>query len=346
MDIVPSTRHYWRKKGVPILDGEKLDVRDFPDGNGKPTPFYSERQAKRILEARKNAGDALVSAKKAASRCRVAARLVTQLAHDGEIEAELRPTQIGPQTFQSWRVSVQSLRQALQRHKQAKTRPKEIPDPVATDEAADLCGVRRGTIQKWIRQKKIRSEELGPRLVVSRREALEFAAARTKTLGNGESQPWLYRRQVRSQYPRLPRETLSYYTQHPLPPLGRPIHVRLVDRPPGLITRYKRVRQFFAADVSVFVKWLHARGNGGEAQPVNGQAKQAEEPPTPGRRGRKRSPRTRELGEFCYSQLAEEVKRRTICLRVQERFNRTMNISDVTTYARRYAKDNGKPWPL
>jgi hypothetical protein len=79
----------------------------------------------------------------------------------------------------------------------------------------------------------------------------------------------------------------------------------------------------------------------------NGQAAPVTEPESlPKRRGRKRLERTSEIGEFCYQQLACEVKRRVICNMVAERFNRVMTEPDVTIYARRYATDNGKTWPV
>jgi hypothetical protein len=70
--------------------------------------------------------------------------------------------------------------------------------------------------------------------------------------------------------------------------------------------------------------------------------------PTPPRkrRGPKRLARTLEIGEFCYRQLAEDVLRSSICEKLRERFGRTMSESDVTTYARRFAQDTGKAWPL
>jgi hypothetical protein len=82
------------------------------------------------------------------------------------------------------------------------------------------------------------------------------------------------------------------------------------------------------------------------AQPVNGEAPPPAEDATPRRRGRKRSARTLEIGKFCYEQLADEVKRRTICRMIQERFQRVMGEPDVTIYARRYARDNDRLWPL
>jgi hypothetical protein len=64
------------------------------------------------------------------------------------------------------------------------------------------------------------------------------------------------------------------------------------------------------------------------------------------RRGRKAREAKGARYQFCYEQLAAGIKRRTICRRVQERFNRSLNESDVTIYARRYANATGKPWPV
>jgi hypothetical protein len=66
----------------------------------------------------------------------------------------------------------------------------------------------------------------------------------------------------------------------------------------------------------------------------------------PKRRGPRRLKRTLEIGEFCYGLLALDVLRRVIVEKVRVRYQRTMSESDVTIYARRYAKDAGKPWPV
>src|SRR5262249_33852778 len=48
-----ATRDYWKEHGIPILDCERPDLKEFPDGNGMMTEFWSETQAKRIVAARK-----------------------------------------------------------------------------------------------------------------------------------------------------------------------------------------------------------------------------------------------------------------------------------------------------
>ncbi|SRR5579883_1698639 len=70
------------------------------------------------------------------------------------------------------------------------------------------------------------------------------------------------------------------------------------------------------------------------------------EAPPRRRRGPRRLQQTLDIGELCYRLLSQDVLRRIIAERVRDRFDRVMSESDVTTYARRYAKDVGKPWPV
>jgi hypothetical protein len=74
----------------------------------------------------------------------------------------------------------------------------------------------------------------------------------------------------------------------------------------------------------------------------------ATEEPTPNRRGRKPSPRTAALCEFCYEKLAEgKLKRAAICKLAAEKFPGYHLVeSDVTTNARRHATDKKRPWPV
>jgi hypothetical protein len=66
------------------------------------------------------------------------------------------------------------------------------------------------------------------------------------------------------------------------------------------------------------------------------------------RRGRKRSPQTAALYEFCYRELAARIRKRSAIRKLaQERFpNLHMDDPDVTIYARRHAIAAGKPWPV
>jgi hypothetical protein len=72
---------------------------------------------------------------------------------------------------------------------------------------------------------------------------------------------------------------------------------------------------------------------------------------TPAQARSRRGPRilnqTLQIGKHCYDRLGKNVLRRIICREIQERFNRIMSESDVTTYARRYATNPEicKPWP-
>lgn len=349
--IGATTRDTWRKHGVPILDGEMLDLLNFPDGNDEPTPFYSERQAKRIVEARAATDDALVPARVAAQKCRVYIRLVTKLAHDGVIEAELRSTRIGSRTFKSWCVSVSDLRQELQRRKQAKKRPQEIPDPVSVEEAAQRARVHPATVNRWIRQGKIRHENLGNehhggrRFVVSRREVLAHVADQQKLRDPGGADEWLYKRQAHQQFPDLGDKALRYYRKHTVPPLGRKLRVRSISRPRGMKGRWSDVLQYWSADLRALSEWFQTRANGSARVDTESTAMM----PTvaPKRRGPRILNQTLKIGKHCYEQLSKNVLRRIICREIWERFNRSMSESDVTTYARRYARnpDNPRPWP-
>jgi hypothetical protein len=87
------------------------------------------------------------------------------------------------------------------------------------------------------------------------------------------------------------------------------------------------------------------------AQPANDGATQATltEPATRRRRrGPKISERTLKIGKVCYDLLASGELRKVICKHIAKELNRPMSLSDVTTYARRYAQnpDDPKSWPI
>jgi hypothetical protein len=259
-----TTRDTWRKNGVPILEGDALDTHDFPDGNGMLTPFYSEKQAKGIVEARAATDGALTLASKAAKKCRVDVCLVSKLAHDGVIEAELRPTRIGSRTFRAWWVSVPNLRRELLRRGHARRTPRAITDAISSEKAAQLIGRHPATIRKLVRRGKIKGEYLGHehqggrRLVVSRDSALTYQASCDKALSLSGEEPWIGKRRIRAQYPDLSWDILRpyLYDERTVPPLGRSVGVRFVKRPPGLKCPHKKVREFWAEDVRVLVEWV------------------------------------------------------------------------------------------
>jgi hypothetical protein len=263
--ISATTRDDWREGGVPILEGASLECREFPDGNGRLTPYYSERQAREIIEARTAAATELVPATVAAERCSVSARLVRQFACDGAIEAELRPARIGCRTHIRYYVSPSDLRRQLRQRRAAKVTPQTIADPISVAEASQIANVHPATINKWITAAKIRYENLGHldrggrRFVVSRSEVSEFAAKQNRSLSAGGEENWLYLRQVRVQFPSVTAGVLRYYRTHVAPVLGRQLRWRLINRPNGLKCRHKSVRQFWSEDVRHLSEWLQER---------------------------------------------------------------------------------------
>ncbi len=296
----------WRAHGIPILDYEALDSYPFRNASGRMVDYYSESQGQRIIAARKASASAtptddivaekasasatptddIVAETVAAKRCMVSVNRVRRLAHARAIESERRYIYKaeGRQTTEIYFVSVSSLRRHLHDVAANKQRPKSIADPFSVKEAAQECGVQPATINCWINAKKIRHENPGHvgrggrRFVVSRSEVLEFAATQKRTLSSGDKEEWLYLFQVAIQFPQLSEKTLWYYSKHKhrgiigynVPPLGRPVTTRTVDRPPGLRCPYKRVSQFFAADVRALVKWLAARANGSAPSLLDG----------------------------------------------------------------------------
>jgi hypothetical protein len=101
------------------------------------------------------------------------------------------------------------------------------------------------------------------------------------------------------------------------------------------------VRVYALEDVRKILSW--GNGQGAEAAET---ASSAEAEPALKQRGRKYSAHARAVGELCYRLLSTGTKRRVICRKVREQFSRIMNEPDVTTYARRYARHAGKPWPV
>jgi excisionase family DNA binding protein len=277
--ITKRTVRYWRKFGIPILEGEELDTHAFVDANGRKTTYYSESQAQRIEEARKESAatektDDIVREDIAAKRCRVSVNLVRRLAKKQAIESERRPVHKGGQTVEMYFVSLKGLRRYLRRRARKTRKAKTITDPVSVDEVANLCGVHRTTVNNWIKNKRISHENIGQirgaprwgggrRFVVSRSEALKYAAG----LPSGDGEEWLYRFQIKLQFPGLSFRILEHYSirkpkAYNVPPLGRPVAIRSVDRPPGLMCPFERVHQFSRQDVNVLVEWLQTRGNG------------------------------------------------------------------------------------
>ncbi len=285
--ISATTRDTWHKQGVPILGGEMIETLDFPDGNGEQTPFYPERQAKRIVEARA-AQRKRATVAQAANRCGVDERSVRRLAKDKKLElkAELQPERIGVRTVTKYRLSVKALRKELRRQKKRKEQKRKIEDPISLEEAGQLCGVHRATVGRWAQAGKIRCEDWGHddrggwRFVVSRSEVLAFATSLAEVRGSGDQAPWLRQRQIHAQYPHIPFDILRYYLRRfakvPLPSLGHTILTRFANRPVGVKVRHKKIRQYWAEDVRRIAEWLAGREQNeqrvvlarGEAGPV------------------------------------------------------------------------------
>jgi hypothetical protein len=114
-----------------------------------------------------------------------------------------------------------------------------------------------------------------------------------------------------------------------------------IPRPPGMTSAHQRLWVYHQGDVLRACAAPDGRTKEALSAKVRSTS-QAQAQPLPRRRGRKRSARTQAIGRFCYEQLADEVKRRTICKMIQERFNRDMDESTVTIYARRHARDSGQ----
>lgn len=437
LGIGKQTRRYWLENGIPILEYEGLDRHLFHNGRGRYVDYYSGCQGQRIIEARRTsaiieATDDLVPETIAAKRCKISVNRVRRLAQKQLIETERRPiykaskNKKHKQPVSIYWVSVKSLRNHLHNYATNKEKAKTITDPISVARAAELCEVAKGTVNTWIRDKKISCENLGHvgrggrRFVVSQKEVGEFSR---KTLPSGDEQEWLYRFQIKPQFPELSFRVVEHYSirkpkAYNVPPLGRPVVTRPVDRPPGLKCPYERVHQWARGDLRVLDEWLKTRGDrpaalyptvkraidflvgylaDGKAhslqdiiaaaaeegikkqwliaavphlknlarkrepkgkkqfrtwrlpQPstaANGEDPPAADPET-ARRGRKRSTQTMALYQFCYEKLAEKaMKRNAICKLASNLFpGRHLVESDVTNYARRYAKAETKPWP-
>jgi hypothetical protein len=299
----------WRVAGVPVLDYAPLDTHKFREGNGRHIDFYSEDQARKIIEAREAIPPNLQRAAVAAKRCNVDERYVKKLAKRGAIEAEMRPTAIGRRSRQVWFVDVDSLREFLRLRKREKE-PQTISDPISVKEAARLCETHPPTMLCWIREGKIEYEKVRPvrggaqRFVLSRQKVLAFAEVLRQTRGAGGTEEWLHRRQVRIQFPNVTPEILRRYRNEVVPLLGRPLRSRLVDRPPGLKCRSPQVRQWWTEDTRQLAEWLEGgdhnpHGANAAPHPVNGQAAhvpETEAAPMPRlRRGRKKGVRDPEV---------------------------------------------------
>lgn len=265
--VAATTRDNWRETGVPILGGEALDLRDFRDGNKKLRPYYSEKQAERIVESRAGGNDGLVPIAAAAKACQVDARFVRSLAKKGVLYAELRSMQIGGKTSRAYRIRTEDLRAELMRRR-TKAKNCTFADPIIVAKAAKICRVDPGTVRRWIASGKIAHDNIacgerngaGRRFVVSRQEALAFAALQAQASKAGGEEEWLYRRQIFIQFPRLPLHALRYYRLHAVPTLGRAVRCRTMDRPPGIKCPHKHIRQFLVADVRALAEWLQTRG--------------------------------------------------------------------------------------
>jgi hypothetical protein len=343
----------WRPKGVPILDHEPLDTHKFRDANGRLIDFYSEKQGRKIIKAREDTSSKRVPAKVAAQRCGVDARYVTKLAKDRKIDAVLQPTRIrGRLTKPAYLVDVDSLHKSLRQKEQAKT-PQRISDPIGVKDAARCFGIGLCTLLRYIRNGRIDKETVNPegnrgwgRWVLSRRQVVEFVAQFRRPQTTGSEEKWLFPRHVRIQFG-ITKEVLYRYGEEAVPPMGRPLHFRLVDRPPGLRCRSARVRQWAAEDARRLSDWLKAPEAATDAgpQPIPEPANE-----TPKRRGRKISDETLEVGKYCYEQLRRDIVRSVICKEVHRLFSDRDNFDEsaVTIYAWRYAKNpaDPKPWPI
>jgi hypothetical protein len=222
---------------------------------------------------------------------------------------------------------------------------------------AERYGFSIGMLHIWRRRgcpflggAKLRSRMV--RACVSRRECLLRAYSRAdveeirrvrKTDPAATFDPeWLTYREAKALFgfsqPRLSCWNLSGCRHLPQ---GRRLAARKILT--GVGGRMMRVTRYSRADLEEI-----ARASGGALPRPARDSRARESPPVRRRRGRAYDPDTAALYQFCYEQLAgRECKRSEICVLAGQRFpGYELHESDVTTYARRHATRERRPWPV
>jgi hypothetical protein len=177
------------------------------------------------------------------------------------------------------------------------------------------------------------------------------AAPGPATLQDSEG-TWLFASEVQRRFG-WPADGLTYYRRKAWPCLdGGKLRAKQVPSTahPGMRNKNRPAWVYHEEDLRRLAAFQAGEDLGPIPATPDGPSRQATEslPPPKSRRGRKSSGQTWNLYQFCYEQLAAGLhKRRSICVLARERFpGFNLTEADVTSYARRYAKAFGKPWPV